>query len=265
MGIAAALGLLAGILGLAFWLSTSETRRRNETLRLLGERVGGRLIRMGPRARAHLELEVDRFHGVLIADPGDGDGPGHTRFRFSWIPPGGLRLTPESLLDRVGAWFGRADWQVGDRDFDRRFRIVGHPEDWLRDALDPRARKLIVLLAELGDGLQIDLGPSGVMVEVARDLVPTPGTLELALEHVIELIRRWRTAAEGRGALLSAAQMVADGRCPVCAESVGGNPRDCPRCGARHHAECWNYFGGCAIFGCDWRQAAALPGGKSGK
>jgi hypothetical protein len=39
--------------------------------------------------------------------------------------------------------------------------------------------------------------------------------------------------------------------CQVC--GTAPSPEDtvtCDRCGAPHHAECWNYNGGCAIFGC---------------
>jgi hypothetical protein len=40
------------------------------------------------------------------------------------------------------------------------------------------------------------------------------------------------------------------GRCPVCAEPIPPQPWRCQRCETPHHAECAEYFGGCAIFGC---------------
>lgn len=43
-------------------------------------------------------------------------------------------------------------------------------------------------------------------------------------------------------------------RCPVCAGPVGGSDElpvlGCPRCGTPHHADCWEYHGGCAVYGC---------------
>ena len=45
-------------------------------------------------------------------------------------------------------------------------------------------------------------------------------------------------------------------RCPVCATNVDFDAVVCPRCSSPHHRECWEYVGGCAIFGCDeqrWR------------
>jgi hypothetical protein len=40
-------------------------------------------------------------------------------------------------------------------------------------------------------------------------------------------------------------------RCPVCGAPIERPPRLCPSCDTPHHPECWEYAGGCAIFGCD--------------
>lgn len=45
--------------------------------------------------------------------------------------------------------------------------------------------------------------------------------------------------------------------CPVCATPVERAPRACPRCATPHHGDCWDYAGGCAIFGCETRPGAA--------
>ena len=41
--------------------------------------------------------------------------------------------------------------------------------------------------------------------------------------------------------------------CPVCATAVTDEIAACPRCETPHHPDCWEYAGGCAIFGCDSR------------
>jgi hypothetical protein len=43
---------------------------------------------------------------------------------------------------------------------------------------------------------------------------------------------------------------VATVRCPVCGASVGDAPWRCARCDTPHHADCAEYFGGCAVFAC---------------
>ena len=38
--------------------------------------------------------------------------------------------------------------------------------------------------------------------------------------------------------------------CPVCATVIKNEPRLCERCETPHHHDCWEYAGGCALFGC---------------
>ena len=41
-------------------------------------------------------------------------------------------------------------------------------------------------------------------------------------------------------------------KCPVCAYPVNdSDPVTCPRCDTPHHRDCWEYTGGCSMFGCD--------------
>ncbi len=42
--------------------------------------------------------------------------------------------------------------------------------------------------------------------------------------------------------------------CPVCRTTVKDEGKVCPRCHTKHHEDCWDYSGGCAIFGCDSRR-----------
>src|SRR5688572_24640795 len=51
----------------------------------------------------------------------------------------------------------------------------------------------------------------------------------------------------------------ATSRCPVCANAIGGAARACTRCATPHHADCWEYSGGCAIYGCVETPAADGP------
>lgn len=53
----------------------------------------------------------------------------------------------------------------------------------------------------------------------------------------------------------------ARGSCLVCGKALSLTPRTCLRCDTPHHAECWNYNGGCAVFGCKPRpvKSAAAP------
>ena len=53
--------------------------------------------------------------------------------------------------------------------------------------------------------------------------------------------------------------MPAEARCPVCNTRPRGLVATCKRCRAMHHAECFDYAGGCAIYGCKPAAPRALP------
>lgn len=40
------------------------------------------------------------------------------------------------------------------------------------------------------------------------------------------------------------------GRCPVCSTSISEGGVRCSRCDVPHHEDCWDYSGGCAVYGC---------------
>lgn len=39
-------------------------------------------------------------------------------------------------------------------------------------------------------------------------------------------------------------------RCPICGDEVGKAPTNCPFCNTPHHFDCWEYAGGCGVYGC---------------
>lgn len=45
--------------------------------------------------------------------------------------------------------------------------------------------------------------------------------------------------------------------CPVCGTGISERPFLCPHCDTPHHADCWDYNGGCATYGC-----TGVPGGR---
>jgi hypothetical protein len=43
------------------------------------------------------------------------------------------------------------------------------------------------------------------------------------------------------------------GPCPICGACLSRPTASCPRCHTAHHLECWEYNGGCSIYGCESR------------
>lgn len=50
-----------------------------------------------------------------------------------------------------------------------------------------------------------------------------------------------------------------DSPCPVCGEAVGPAPTPCPVCETPHHFDCWEFSGGCGIYGCGARVRRRQP------
>ena len=53
-------------------------------------------------------------------------------------------------------------------------------------------------------------------------------------------------------------------KCTICGEGFNGRPAVlCRNCGTPHHADCWQYNGGCSIFGCNCRRAEKFVPGQT--
>lgn len=56
-----------------------------------------------------------------------------------------------------------------------------------------------------------------------------------------------------------------DGTCLVCGEELAGGLVGCGACETPHHGECWDFAGGCAVFGCPGAtRPGASPGARPG-
>ncbi len=58
-------------------------------------------------------------------------------------------------------------------------------------------------------------------------------------------------APESGIVIVATEESVEKGRCPVCFTPLDARVKPCWRCRTPHHADCWAYFGGCAIFACE--------------
>lgn len=56
-----------------------------------------------------------------------------------------------------------------------------------------------------------------------------------------------RVRQEAPGALPAEA---VEGSCPVCGEGLEAGVVECAGCRTPHHGECWEWAGGCAVYGC---------------
>ena len=68
--------------------------------------------------------------------------------------------------------------------------------------------------------------------------------------------KRLLTGSEDKNAEKTSLDILAiekakEATCPVCGTAIEEAPQVCSLCHTVHHTECWDYAGGCAIFGCE--------------
>ncbi len=232
-------------------------------------RTGGRVVRTLSQVPV-LRFRWDGIDANLRSYPGGSLAPPHTRIHFAWRPPAPMWLEPERGPHRRTPARARVrDIRIGDRDFDRMFLIHGPSEEWIRTALDEHARLALLNLArhhrdaEWVTSLNLQGGASGVSLQVADDLVAEgPAALRLFLEHAMVVLEVFRTRSSAGLEVVTREEVVSCGTCPVCGDPITEPVSQCTDCRTPHHADCWEYFGGCAIYACDGDAVLAAEGDR---
>lgn len=92
---------------------------------------------------------------------------------------------------------------------------------------------------------------SGRLTIETREEIQSARDYEGFIRFCIELFDQSQSARESGVAFMQSeqAQIVADAKCPVCSEVLIAMVV-CKRCRTPHHEDCWNYYGGCSVYGC---------------
>ncbi len=238
--------------------SLSKYSRRTATLAALAKRFGGVVVESA-WGNDRVSFAVDGVQAELTYDAGNRNRSPYTMLRFQHVPPGVLRLIPDGVYASLRRIFGTQDLKTGDAAFDRVFFVQGCPEDWVRTVLGPETRHQLTELASLGTSMwregeaSLDAGRTGVTIRVDRNLLDDGRRIEAFMGQAIAVFKALRTQGGRAVTVISVEQQGATGSCPVCANPLDTESRRCPGCGTLHHSDCWDYFGGCAIYACTQR------------
>jgi hypothetical protein len=250
--------LFTGGIALVVVLLVTQGRRRTETFQAITSKYRG-AVSSDFWSGSRIDLDVDGVPSEVSFHSGSKHSLPRTRIRFHWRPPGVLRLSPEGLFTGLQKAFGAQDLQTGDPEFDRRFVVQGSPEAWVRQTLDDGTRRHLIGISELGGGNRtsgLEAGPSGLLITRYLNLSLDRDLLDAFIGKSFEVFRRLRSPAPEEIQVFTTEELVARGECPLCGRPIGASPHRCKQCATPHHAECWDYFGGCATSGC------ARQGGK---
>lgn len=225
------------VVAVLLWRIIRRGRRRaTRTLRMLGARTGGQ-YRAGGWGIPH-ELRV--AHGtkrlqVTLNDISVGGDQYHAEIRTTWpAEHGELDRTEPTRLVISG----------------RRLTDSGASPD-LREA----AQRLDSLPAVAEAWVQAKGGKFSCGAILNRADVATVAEWFEAGVRLHDLL----AAESSAGITFLGPHRSAAGsevHCQVCGIAIdAGEITRCSRCGAPHHTDCWNYNGGCAIYGCKRRSA----------
>lgn len=166
--------------------------------------------------------------------------------------PGALVIVPETVGNRISRIFGERDVLIGDENFDRDFWVTANPSDLARRVFSPEKRQRLMDLvwkASRHLGPRIELQRQKFRLRVYSHLIRPDSILYLA-EAVVELVAAIIGAEGSVEVLWTEVTTRSGGQCQICGYVMKKNLVTCDRCRTSHHEECWNYAGGCSMYGC---------------
>jgi Prokaryotic RING finger family 1/Protein of unknown function (DUF3137) len=152
--------------------------------------------------------------------------------------------------------------RIGDPEFDRSFVVQANDAEMARDFLNLSMRRTVSAL-ERGvhaGGMLVSINPERILVQIDRNLAVSSDALawmvrealilhDGLLEGVVQRID------QGIAIVDSATTWEEDTgppTCKVCGEPVADlDVIACSVCNTPHHRDCWEYVGGCSIYGCN--------------
>lgn len=232
------------------------------------------------RVARQLGAQVERAKGALFPVLTWHDGPRTAKLAFPRRHHGiSLRATVcdveletpvrlaftvkrRSVLGQASLWFWtptpREEARTGNAQFDRAFVVRGSDTEVLREWLTRDLRRALLRMAGQVGGHTIRVECDGERVTASLDGAVTNGkSLKFFAETAVWLARAVGSVAVPQAVHFESALASREGStftlrgCPACAEPVVRDDAErCPACAAPHHAPCWEYLGGCGVWGC---------------
>jgi len=256
-----------GALGIAWF-----TGRRFRAYRRLADRYRGRYESRGmydpPTVSFTHRNSLVRV-GLAPTAPGQPVSP-RTRVvaRFSQGIPFRLELMPLSRPAPPQVPKGTRPVTLGISVIDRDFSVRTNDLEIAKEFLDPDVVAAILDLQSMvhSGGMLVSINPERLLIQVDRNLGLKIDSLDRAVSNALVLhdgllvgVGRRMTA----GIHIAPPEAGVDDEatdapvCKVCGEPVGEGPVVvCTACRTPHHRDCWEFVGGCSIYGCNSRLGA---------
>ncbi len=189
--------------------------------------------------------------------------------RFPKGVPFRMELVPQGRVTSRQPPKGTRAVLLDDPSFDKFYVLHANDPEVARDVFRADARRAIENLRRMAPpvGMLISISPERMLTQVDRNLAPQAELLNLAVRESLVLHDAVRSSIEARlaeGVTIQVVGAPEDGSgpplCRVCGESIDDHVKRvvCAGCKTPHHADCWEFAGGCSVFGCQSKRAAAV-------
>lgn len=259
VAIRAASGWLAGITG-----------AKHHAYRLLAERYFGRFESrgLGEPPTVSFDYRESSVRVGLAPRVAGREEPARTRvvIRFARGLPFRLELAPVSRPAPPQPPKGTRIVRAGYPGVDREYVVQANDPEMARAFLGLMVWHVLGSLARLGPpgGILLSVNPERLLIQVDRDLGGDFGPLDTMVVASLRLHDALRAGVEERLAdgiaiIEPGLEAEIDLAAPTC--KVCGDPIDSPRhvlcetCRTPHHEDCWEFIGGCSIYGCRGKRA----------
>ena len=253
---------IAAVLSMVAWAAKTQNQTRRQFLARIGGKWNGRVIEGSFLDNPRLEIDVEGVAGQLTYYAGSRHQAAWTKMQFNCSSPHRLRMHPEGFTSFMRSIFGGTDLEIGDPEFDGTFWVEATDRAWARTVLTPRIRRRLMELRGTGtwftsNDVSVDLGPAGLVLKVSRNLVDDESYVLSFVDLAVLILSEIRGVGAVAGIVIADVEVKSGSECPVCGHGVEDAAKVCPQCRTPHHADCWKYMGGCAIFACAGRGSRA--------
>ena len=157
----------------------------------------------------------------------------------------------------------RAAWSR-DSGFNQRYTILANDEGIAAEFLDADVRGMIDSLRLIAPptGTYLSVIPERILIQVDRQLAKATDDLLEMVSHALRLHDRLLIAIDAqirRGVeivddIKVQVEEVGSPVCKVCGETIEGRRMVCSACRTPHHQDCWEFVGGCTVYGCQCKR-----------
>lgn len=246
--------LIVIIVVLVGFASKAQARadRWNRAYHALAQRYGGQCMPAGWFGYPSVRFQYGATH-VLINTYKAGNKNFHTQIHINWVDAHfRLEIYPDWSDIRPRPLRGMQNVDIANEEFEQRYTIRSNSSEETASFLSDGVRWQIDRLRHLHGSDDVYLA-----IHRGRLLIKKPAALFIFhdLEEFTQLAlelydQSMLTRMVGIEFVEDGVQMINEAICQICGEEITTDMVFCRRCKTPHHLECWQYYGSCAVYGC---------------